>query len=123
LEGWPHAGELKGGVASWSASGQPTSIPIVAPGEVGISPVLDIRQDDEFEAGHLPAARHVELGTLPGEASKVPIGPTVLMGGHSVRAIEAASLLARAGRRDISVLDGGPQDWADATGESLEVGG
>jgi rhodanese-related sulfurtransferase len=38
------------------------------------------------------------------------------------RAMGAASLLARAGRTDVSVLDGGPQDWADATGGCLEVG-
>lgn len=117
------AGELEGGVASWSASGRPTtSIPIVTPREVGSTPVLDIRQDNEFEAGHLAAARHVELGALPLEASKVPTGPTVVMCGHSERAMGAASLLARAGRTDVSVLDGGPQDWAAATGESLEVG-
>lgn len=117
------AGELEGGITSWSASGQPTtSIPIVTPGEVGSTPVLDIRQDNEFEAGHLPAARHVELGALPGKAAKVPTGPIVVMCGHSERAMGAASLLARAGRTDVSVLDGGPQDWADATGESLELG-
>ena len=117
------AGELEGGVASWRTSGQPTrSIPVVGPGKVGSTPVLDIRQDNEFEAGHLPAARHVELGALTGEASEVPSGPTVVMCGHSERAMGAASLLARAGRTDVSVLDGGPQDWADATGESLEMG-
>lgn len=94
----------------------------MGPGKVGSTPVLDIRQDNEFEAGHLPAARHVELGALTGEASEVPSGPTVVMCGHSERAMGAASLLARAGRTDVSVLDGGPQDWADATGESLEMG-
>lgn len=33
-------------------------------------------------------------------------------------AMGAASLLTRAGYRDVTVLDGGPQDWA---GRSLEV--
>jgi glyoxylase-like metal-dependent hydrolase (beta-lactamase superfamily II)/rhodanese-related sulfurtransferase len=117
------AGELRGGVASWSSSGRPTtSIPIVTPGEVGSTPVLDIRQDDEFEAGHVPAARHVELGSLPGDVSNVPTGPTVVMCGHFERAMGAASVLVRAGRADVSVLDGGPQEWADATGVSLTVG-
>ncbi|MDP3968050.1 MAG: rhodanese-like domain-containing protein [Nocardioides sp.] len=117
------AGELHGGVDSWHASGEATtSIPVVTPSEVGSTPVLDIRQDNEFDAGHVPGARHVELGALPAKAPALPAGPTVIMCGHSERAMGAASLLARAGRRDISVLDGGPQDWADATGESLEVG-
>lgn len=32
----------------------------------------------------------------------------------------AASLLQRAERRDLAVLDGGPADWAEATGRALE---
>jgi glyoxylase-like metal-dependent hydrolase (beta-lactamase superfamily II)/rhodanese-related sulfurtransferase len=117
------AGELEGGIDSWRAAGEPaTSIPVVSPSEVGGTPVLDIRQDNEFDAGHVPGARHIELGALPTKASELPAGPTVVMCGHSERAMGAASLLARTGRSDISVLGGGPQDWVDATGESLEVG-
>ena len=117
------AGELRGGIDSWRAAGEPaTSIPVVGPNEVGHTPVLDIRHDNEFDAGHVPGARHIELGALPAKAAEVPEGPTVVMCGHSERAMGAASLLARAGRSDISVLDGGPQDWAEATGESLDVG-
>lgn len=37
------------------------------------------------------------------------------------RAMSAASMLARAGRRDVAVLTGGPQDWAESTGQTLEV--
>ncbi|MGC0249625.1 rhodanese-like domain-containing protein [Pseudactinotalea sp. Z1748] len=116
------AGELHGGVDSWRAAGEPaTSIPVISPCDVGSTAVLDIRQDNEFDAAHVPGVRHIELGALSAKASELPAGPTVVMCGHSERAMGAASLLARAGRRDISVLDGGPQDWADATGESLEV--
>lgn len=116
------AGELDGGIEAWRAYGRPTTtIPVVSPREVG-GTMVDVRQDNEFAAGHLPAARHVELGALAGEAASLPAGPTVVMCGHSERAMGAASLLARAGRTDVSVLDGGPQDWADVTGESLEVG-
>ena len=117
------AGELEGGIDSWRAAGELVeSIPVIGPSEVGATPVIDIRQDNEFDAGHVPGARHIELGALPTKASELPAGPTVVMCGHSERAMGAASMLARAGRSDVSVLDGGPQDWADATGESLEVG-
>jgi len=117
------AGELDGGIDSWRAAGEPVaSTPVIGPSEVGGTPVLDIRQDNEFDAGHVPGPRHLELGALPAKVSELPAGATVVMCGHSERAMGAASLLARAGRRDISALDGGPQDWADATGESLEVG-
>ena len=33
----------------------------------------------------------------------------------------AASLLERAGRRDVAVLLGGPDDWAAAHGAALET--
>lgn len=119
-------GELRDGVAGWRDSGRPTTtIPVLGPREVGRTPVLDVRQDDEFASGHLPAARHVELGALGAaqeRLAELSSGPVVVMCGHSERAMGAASLLARAGRTDVAVLDGGPGDWADATGESLEVG-
>ena len=75
--------------------------------------VLDIRQDSEFDAGHVPGADHVELGDLAERPESVPDGPTVVMCGHGERAMGAASLLARAGHRDVAVLAGGPQDWAE----------
>jgi hydroxyacylglutathione hydrolase len=44
------------------------------------------------------------------------------MCGHGERAMTAATLLERAGRRDIAVLAGGPDDWAAATGLRLHEG-
>lgn len=119
------AGELDGGLASWVAAGEPTgSIPLVRADALIYLPegerVLDIRQATEFAAGHIPGADHVELGELTTGAADQPTQPTVVMCGHGERAMGAASLLARAGHRDVSVLDGGPDDWAEATGGSLE---
>jgi rhodanese-related sulfurtransferase len=44
------------------------------------------------------------------------------MCGHGERAAGAASLLERAGHRDLAVLTGGPEDWTRATGRNLETG-
>ena len=116
------AGELDGGMSSWTAAGKPTStIPLVTAERIGAVRVLDIRQDNEFASGHLPAADHIELGALAGRAGDLPAGPTVVMCGHGERAMSAASVLAGAGRHDLAVLDGGPQDWAESTGQSLQV--
>jgi rhodanese-related sulfurtransferase len=38
---------------------------------------------------------------------------------HGQRATTAASLLERAGRRDLRVALGGPEDWRRATGRTL----
>ncbi|MEP6800119.1 MAG: rhodanese-like domain-containing protein [Lapillicoccus sp.] len=44
------------------------------------------------------------------------------MCGHGERAMTAASILHRAGRTEVAVLDGGPADWAQAAGRPLESG-
>ena len=116
-------GELDGGVDAWAAAGQPiASTRLVDPAEIdGRRRVLDIRQDAEFTAGHLPGAVHIELGSLAPAARDLPVEPTVLMCGHGERAMGAASILERAGHRDLAVLAGGPDDWAQATGNQLQV--
>lgn len=116
-------GELDGGLASWTEAAMPTgSIPLVSAEDLGDAAVLDIRQDSEFAAGHIPGANHVELGDLATGTAAVRSRPTVVMCGHGERAMGAASLLARAGYREVAVLDGGPTDWAEATGQKLERG-
>ena len=76
--------------------------------------MLDVRQDAEYAAGHIPGAVHIELGDLPARAQDAPAG-AVVMCGHGERAMTAASLLQRAGHRGLAVLAGGPEDWAAAT--------
>lgn len=116
-------GELDGGLASWTEAAMPTgSIPLVSAEGLEDAAVLDIRQDSEFAAGHIPGAAHVELGDLATGTAAVPSRPTVVMCGHGERAMGAASLLARAGHREVAVLDGGPTDWAKTTGQTLERG-
>jgi glyoxylase-like metal-dependent hydrolase (beta-lactamase superfamily II)/rhodanese-related sulfurtransferase len=112
-------GELSGGIEAWTAAGGDlVATALVAPDAVD-GTVLDIRQDHEFAAGHLPRALHIELGDLATHADQVDGRPTVVMCGHGERAMTAATLLQRAGHREVSVLDGGAEDWAKATGHDL----
>src|SRR6266540_508035 len=114
------AGELDGGMAAWQAAGLPQArIEIAEVAERPSGTVLDVRQQGEFAAGHLPGARHVELGALTG-AGELPGGPLAVMCGHGERAMTGASLLQRAGHRDLTVLVGGPGDWSRATRRPLE---
>jgi glyoxylase-like metal-dependent hydrolase (beta-lactamase superfamily II)/rhodanese-related sulfurtransferase len=113
-------GELDGGVATWVAAGLPVrSTPLVAPSDMATT-VLDVRQDPEWSAGHLPRAVHVELAELTGAA--LPDSSITVMCGHGERAMTGASLLERGGHRHVSVLAGGPDDWHEATGADLESG-
>ena len=117
-------GELAGGLPAWRAEGLPTATThlIAAPTPTSANQVLDIRQDFEFADGHVPDARHVELGALASAVATLPPGPVTAMCGHGQRAMTAASIIEQAGRHDVSVLAGGPSDWAAAHEISLETG-
>jgi hydroxyacylglutathione hydrolase len=123
--GYDHlAGELAGGMAAWRAANLPQAqLPVVEAelldDEAGV--VLDVRQASEVADGHLPGAVTVELGALAGDRlpAQLPEGPVTVMCAHGERAMTAASLLARAGHKDLGVVHGGPQDWQRATGQAL----
>jgi len=113
-------GELAGGMAAWRSAGLPEArIELAEVADQASGTVLDVRQQAEFTSGHLPGARHVELGALAG-AKELPAGPLAVMCGHGERAMTGASLLHRAGRGDLTVLVGGAGDWSEATGRPLE---
>lgn len=113
-------GELAGGVEAWVAAGRMlASIPVVDDLDP-TSRVVDVRQVVEYRAGHVPAAKNIELGALA--TADIDSGaPITVMCGHGERAMTAASLLADRGIAT-SVLDGGPDTWASTTGHSLETG-
>ncbi len=76
--------------------------------------LLDVREDDEWQAGHAPGATHIPLGQLGTRAAEVPKTETVYVicrsGGRSAR---AAFALVGAGWDAVNVA-GGMQDWAAA---------
>jgi hydroxyacylglutathione hydrolase len=122
--GYDHVeNELRGGIDGWAPAGLPVSTTrLVEPdGTAGHRP-LDVRLDSEFIAGHVPGAAHIELGDLAERLDDLPAGPLAVMCGHGERAMTAASVLERAGRRDLIAVAGGPPEWAAANGAVLEKG-
>jgi rhodanese-related sulfurtransferase len=114
------AGALVGDVRAWQTAGMPvTSTELVY--AAGLDrPVLDVRQDNEVAAGHIPGALHVELGDVTAAVKALPNGDLAAMCAHGERGATAASLLEGAGRRGVAVVIGGPDDWRDATGNGLQ---
>jgi hydroxyacylglutathione hydrolase len=113
-------GVLQGGTDGWAASGRPLrSYPVTdvehlkTAIDAGGARVLDVRQDQEWAEGHLPAALHVHIPDLAGRVGELRAkGPvyTLCRTGH--RAAIAASILDAAGIPAV-LVDGGVPDWAD----------
>lgn len=76
--------------------------------------LLDVREDEEWRAGHAPNAVHIPLGSLPARVDEVPTDRPVYvicrLGGRSA---QATAWLNRMGRQAVNV-GGGMQDWAAA---------
>ncbi len=76
--------------------------------------LLDVREDDEWAAGHVPGATHVPLGQLGARTAEVPQDQQIYVICRSgVRSARAAQALNGAGWQAVNVA-GGMQDWAAA---------
>lgn len=76
--------------------------------------LLDVREDDEWVAGHAPEAVHVRLGELSTRATEIPQDQEVYVICRSgARSAYAAQALAGAGWSTINVADG-MTGWAVA---------
>jgi hydroxyacylglutathione hydrolase len=108
-------GELAGGMDSWRTAGLPVSaIAVRQVNEELQGAPLDVRQVSEWTGGHIPGARHVELGSVMASAGLIPAGPLTIYCGHGERAMTAASLLEAQGRGRLAVLEGGFDAWRSA---------
>ena len=75
--------------------------------------VVDVRRDYEFEAGHIPGARHVELNDLTANAESLPRDrPVVFYCRSGNRSGMAAEAFGQAGF-DAHNLAGGILAWVD----------
>ena len=76
--------------------------------------LLDVREDDEWAAGHAPEAVHVPMSRLAQRAGELPSGRTIVcvchVGGRSAAVVSALV----GGGWDAVNLDGGMEAWAAA---------
>jgi hydroxyacylglutathione hydrolase len=117
------SGYLDGGMAAWQSAGLPVrSLPSVPVAEVRERlerqeplTVLDVRQDAEWQAGHIPGAAHIEAGALATRRPSGPLDtPLLVHCGHEQRAATALSLLERQGYTDLHLVRGGWGAWSKA---------
>lgn len=79
---------------------------------------LDVREDDEWEAGRIAGSVHIPLGALATRRAEIPQAPLVVVCRSGARSAYAAAALLRAGY-PVENLVGGLEAW-QATGLPLE---
>ena len=114
-------GYLDGGIDAWKTPDLPVEtsdcIDLDALKELSngtVAPmILDVRQRNEYHAGHIQGALNIELGELLGHLDGLPREiPVLTVCATGMRASMAGSILKRDGRENVRVLDsGGTQDW------------
>jgi rhodanese-related sulfurtransferase len=79
--------------------------------------LIDVREDSEWDSGHLPGAVHLGRGVLERDIeSAIPDrdADIVLYCGGGYRSALAADALQRMGYTDVRSMDGGFRGWRDA---------
>jgi rhodanese-related sulfurtransferase len=80
--------------------------------------VLDVRDEKEFAAGHLPKARHIPLKELSNrveELAKWKARPVLVTGKGGASGSAAARFLKRSGFENVVLLRGGVASWQQAS--------
>lgn len=77
--------------------------------------LLDVREQDEWTAGHAPGAHHVPMMEIPVRLAEVPMdGEVVVVCRSGVRSGQVVAYLQRNGWDNVSNLAGGMEDWQAA---------
>jgi rhodanese-related sulfurtransferase len=120
------AGRLEGGMEAWERVGLavralPGARPDAARQLVSDgATAVDVREPDEYAAGHISGALHIPLGRLQSELARVTRDrPVLTYCAMGERSTTAASLLERAGF-DVRNLEGGIEAWR-AAGQRVSV--
>lgn len=82
----------------------------ITPAEVQDRPIVDVREPDEWEAGHADGAIHIPMSEIVARFDEVPDGAAVICrtGGRSARVV---AYLEQQGRDAVNVA-GGTLQWA-----------
>jgi hydroxyacylglutathione hydrolase len=114
------AGYLKGNMESWYSAGLPIeSLKLVSATDLKAMldrnydvTVLDVRKQNEWDAGHIEGAVHIFVGHLIDKLSQIPKEkPIVVHCSAGYRSGLASSILLRAGYSEIYNVAGGISAW------------
>lgn len=79
--------------------------------------LVDVREQDEWQRGHIPGARHLGKGIIERDVEATipdPDACIVLYCGGGYRSALAADALQQMGYRNVLSMDGGWRAWTEA---------
>jgi rhodanese-related sulfurtransferase len=88
--------------------------PTEANAQLGDLHVLDVREPDEWRAGHIAGAQHIPLGQLRQRLDEVPKGRTILAVCRHGNRSDVATRGLRTLGYTVENLDGGVTAWKRA---------
>ena len=110
---WPEISRLAGGGGSDIGTLEATRLM-----NQGRALVLDVREQKDYAAGHLPKARHIPIRELSGrlkEIEKFKDKPVIVTAQAGARSGAASRLLKAAGFTTVYQLKGGVAAWQQAS--------
>lgn len=105
------------GVVPTAAAGLPLEVSVAEAASLRDSGafVLDVRQPDEWEAGHIEGATLIPLGELASRVAEVPRDRDVVVVCRSGnRSAQGRDILLGAGYPAVTSMAGGMNDWASS---------
>jgi rhodanese-related sulfurtransferase len=86
--------------------------------------LVDVREESEFAAGHLPGAIHLGKGIIERDIERVlpdASAPIVLYCGGGFRSALVADNIQKMGYRNVVSMDGGWRAWTEAGYKTEDV--
>jgi hydroxyacylglutathione hydrolase len=106
IEAWAGAGH------ELACYGGVTPAQIAQQVQEGRVTVVDVRNQSEWDEGHIPGAKHIMLGYLPERLHEIPADrPAVVLCATGNRSAIGASILQAGGVQPVANLMGGYRDW------------
>jgi rhodanese-related sulfurtransferase len=110
---WPELSKLAGAGGAQIGTFEATRLMNQGP-----SLVLDVRDEKDFTAGHLPRARHIpaaQLAARLAEIAKFKEKPVIVTDRAGARAAAACRVLRASGFKQVFQLKGGVAAWQQAS--------
>ena len=86
--------------------------------------IIDVRENDEWNAGHIAGAIHIPLGEISnrvGELAKYQNQPVIMQCRSGARSAKAADILTKAGFMNVHNMEGGLNAWQKADLKTIQA--